>query len=113
LAHGQQPRAQFYFNTVDDYHSLVNFGMRPPADFESVPFFVGTAHGGYHVFPGMFGRVIEGHSTREVTDPQTIESFEIHPIANGGGPRGNYRSGLNRCSSRLWILSQGETHVLY
>ena len=88
------PTHNYYFNTVDDYHSLVNFGTRPPADFENVPFFVGTAHGGYHVFPGMFGQVIEGHSTREITDPQTVESSQFNPSKDGGGPRGNYHSGI-------------------
>jgi hypothetical protein len=84
----------YYFNRVDDARTLVNFGTRTPEAVARIPFFVGTAHTGYHVFPGAHGRVIEGHSTRAITDPQTIESSEFNPLANGGGPRGEYRSGL-------------------
>ncbi len=86
--------SRYYFNRVDDSSWLVGFQTSPPAAFADIPFFVGTAHTGYHVFPGMFGRVIEGHSTRSITDPQTIESSPFNPLQNGGGPRGAYRSGL-------------------
>lgn len=86
--------SRYYFNRVDDSQWLVGFHTSPPAEFSDIPFFVGTAHTGYHVFPGMFGRVIEGHSTRAITDAQTIESSPFNPLQNGGGPRGAYRSGL-------------------
>ncbi len=85
---------KYYLNKVDDISLLVNFGERAPERFRQIPFFVGTAHSGYHVFPGMYGRVVEGHSTRSITDPQTLESSEFSPIADGGGPRGLYRSGI-------------------
>jgi hypothetical protein len=87
-------RGRYLYNDVDDISSLVNFGIRVPAKFKSVPFFVGIAHMGYHVFPGAYGQVIEGHSTRSIDDPQTLEGSEFNPLANGGGPRGNYMSGL-------------------
>lgn len=86
--------SRYYFNQVDDSKWLVGFQTSPPAQFADIPFFVGTAHTGFHVFPGMFGRVIEGHSTRSITDSQTIESSPFNPMQNGGGPRGAYRSGL-------------------
>jgi hypothetical protein len=87
-------KGTYYWNYVDDDSSLVNFGTNVPQGFKDIPFFVGTAHTGYHVFPGIYGQVIEGHSTRSITDPQTLESSPFNPIANGGGPRGEYKSGL-------------------
>ena len=81
-------------NTVDDATLLVDFNITVPTRFMQVPFFVGTAHGGYHVFPGSFGNVIEGHSTRNIRDAHTIESSPFNPFAEGGGPRGSYFSGL-------------------
>lgn len=86
--------AKYDYNKVDDAKLLVDFGTRLPAEFRRVPFFVGTAHGGYHVFPGTFGRVIEAHSTREITDPNEVESAEFNPLRNGGAPHGHYYSGL-------------------
>lgn len=85
---------KYLYNTVDDITTLVNFARSVPASFRRVPFFVGTAHTGYHVFPGMYGNVIEGHSTRQITDRQTIESSAFNPLQEGGAPRGNYYSGL-------------------
>ncbi len=89
-----QKSGQYYFNAVDDARSFVNFGTRVPTRLARVPFFVGVAHTGYHVFPGTFGHVIEAHSTRAITDPQTVESADFNPLATGGAPRGQYRSGL-------------------
>lgn len=85
---------RYYFNRVDDQTTLLGFGTRVPESFKRIPFFVGTAHTGYHVFPGSYGRVIEGHSTRPLTDFDTIESSPFNPLATGGGPRGQYRTGL-------------------
>ncbi len=85
---------KYLYNTVDDVRTLVNFGRNVPSEFKRVPFFVGTAHTGYHVFPGMFGNVIEGHSTRQITDGNTIESSAFNPLQEGGAPRGSYYSGL-------------------
>jgi hypothetical protein len=85
---------KYLYNTVDDVTTLVNFGRTVPASFRSIPFFVGTAHTGSHVFPGMAGNVIEGHSTRQITDGQTLESSPFNPLEDGGAPRGSYYSGL-------------------
>lgn len=84
----------YYFNQVDESSWLVNFKTTTPKNFKDIPFFIGTAHTGYHVFPGMYGQVIEGHSTRAITDAQTLESSPFNPLQNGGGPRGQYKSGL-------------------
>ena len=85
---------KYLYNKVDDISSLVNFGEQVPHAVRDVPFFVGVAHMGYHVFPGSFGNIIEGHSTRKLHDPQTIEASPFNPLMDGGGPRGFYRSGL-------------------
>ncbi len=97
---------QYYGIPIQDIQTLVNFGTNPPADFQSVPFFVGTAHSGYHVFPGFNGRVIEAHSVREL---KSIDNMQIGPfnplyqdmngVAGGNGsPKWtnseHYRSGV-------------------
>lgn len=87
-------KQKYYYNHVDDFRSLVNFGSRVPRAIKPVPFFVGTAHMGYHVFPGTFGDIIEGHSTRRLTDPKTLQSAPFNPIGGGGPTDGEYRSGL-------------------
>lgn len=80
---------------VDDVSSAVNFGGGSPSVFKRAPFFVGIAHQGYHVFPGTYGQIIEGHSTRAITDPNAIETSRFSPLTKGGGPRGGpYKSGL-------------------
>jgi hypothetical protein len=88
----------YYFNKVDDKTLLVNFGTSVPSQFRSVPFFVGIAHTGYHVFPGFTGNVIEAHSTRLLSSVDNLEKSPFNPLANGGGPRWTatekYRSGL-------------------
>lgn len=85
---------KYLYNRVDDITTLVNFGEQTPRAILDVPFFVGVAHVGYHVFPGSYGQIIEGHSTRQLNDRQTIESSPFNPLADGGGPRGQYFSGL-------------------
>ncbi|CAN5724706.1 hypothetical protein BH20VER1_BH20VER1_25590 [soil metagenome] len=71
---------------------------RVPAAFRSAPFFVGTAHTGYHVFPGFEGSIIDAHSTRALTSVNNLEKSQFNPLASGGGPRWTptekYRSGL-------------------
>ena len=59
-------RDKYYLNPVDDKRSLVGFGDSEPRVLARVPFFVGIAHAGYHVFPGSYGTVIEAHSTRDI-----------------------------------------------
>jgi len=91
-------RGNYYFNTVDDKTLLVGFGTQVPAAFRSAPFFIGTAHTGYHVFPGFEGNIIEAHSTRALTSVNNLEKSQFNPLASGGGPRWTptekYRSGL-------------------
>ncbi len=88
----------YYFNKVDDKSLLVGFGTNVPSAFRSVPFFVGVAHTGYHVFPGFKGDVIEAHSTRRLDSVDNLEQSPFNPLATGGGPRWTrtelYRSGL-------------------
>lgn len=88
----------YYFNRVDDSELLVGFGTNVPDAFTQVPFFVGVAHTGYHVFPGFLGRVIEAHSMRALQSKDNIENSPFNPLAKGGAPRWTnsekYRSGL-------------------
>jgi hypothetical protein len=85
---------RYYFNKVDNFTFLADFEKNPPAKLKDIPFFLGVANLGYHVFLGSAGKVVEGHSTRSITDYQTIETSQFNPRAGGGGPRGNYFSGL-------------------
>jgi hypothetical protein len=88
-------RHKYLYETVDDWSSLVNFGATVPARIQQVPFFVGIAHLGYHVFPGSYGRIIEGHSTRQISDAETLQTSPFSPLMEGGGPRGGpYKTGL-------------------
>jgi hypothetical protein len=89
------PRHNYLYERVDDWTTLVNFDHTEPAAIMKVPFFVGIAHLGYHVFPGAFGQIIEGHSTRIVNDPDTMQTSPFNPLVVGGGPRGGpYKSGV-------------------
>lgn len=87
-------RRKYLYNPVDDIDMMVNFETTPPASFQRIDFFVGTAHGGFHVFPGTFGRVVEAHSMREIDDPNTVETSPFNPMKEGGAPQGMYFSGL-------------------
>lgn len=89
-----QRTGKYYMNPVDDAHALVNFGSYPPRSLREIPFFIGTAHTGYHVFPGAAGQVIEGHSVRDITAHDMIESAPFNPMQPGSGPNGTFRSGL-------------------
>lgn len=85
----------YYWNKVDDFESLVDFGLLEPRWLKKVPFFIGIAHLGYHVFPGTYGEIMEGHSARSIDDKRTIEKSKFQPLWPGGGPRGGqYNSGL-------------------
>lgn len=85
---------------VDDKTLLVGFGTTPPAKFKALPFFVGTAHAGYHVFPGFYGRIIEAHSVRALTGFDNLQVSSFNPLdqAHGGGPvwtnSEHYKSGI-------------------
>ena len=94
-------RTQMYrWNKVDDFKTLVGFGIESPAIMEWIPFWVGTAHTGYHVFPGTYRDIIEAGSTRSIIDKDIVRWSIFAPMnqAQGGGPewysRGKYRSGL-------------------
>ncbi len=85
---------RYLFNSIDDSRLLVNFGAQTPNVLRDIPFFVGTAHMGYHVFPGTFGEVVEAHSTRAINDFKTMQSAEFNPLAGKAPTDGMYHSGL-------------------
>lgn len=91
-------RGNYYYNKVDDKMLLVGFDDRVPREFGAVPFFVGVAHTGYHVFPGFEGDVIEAHSTRRLDSIDNLEKNPFNPLETGGAPRWTptekYRSGI-------------------
>lgn len=93
-----QRKGEYYGVRVDDATSLVNFGDRVPEALKRYPFFVGTAHAGYHVFPGFNAKVIEAHSMRNLNAFDNLEVSWFNPLGTGGGPRWTrtekYRSGL-------------------
>jgi hypothetical protein len=74
---------------IDDKRLLVGFHTTVPEDFKKVPYFIGTAHGGYHVFPGYYGNIIEAHSVRALGSENNLEMSVFNPIdqADHGGPR--------------------------
>jgi hypothetical protein len=80
-----------------DAKTLVGFKDKAPAALARVPFFIGTAHAGYHVFPGFGERVIEAHSRRNLNDFKNLEVSLFNPLG-GGGPKWthseHYRSGV-------------------
>lgn len=82
-------------NRIDDKTSLVDFGETTPELLLRVPFFVGIAHRGYHVFSGAYGQVLEGHSERRLDDYYAVEDSPFNPLSESGGPRGGpYKSGV-------------------
>ena len=92
-------RKGMYMNIpVDDAETLVGYKTNVPNAFKQMPFFIGTAHAGYHVFPGYNGRVIEAHSMRELNSFENLEVADFNPLGPGGGPRWTrtekYRSGI-------------------
>jgi hypothetical protein len=91
-------RGVYYDATVDNVTKLVGFKKVEPPAFKTVPFFVGIAHAGYHVFPGRRGDVVEAHSMREMIARDNIEVAPFNPLAQGGAPRWTrsekYRSGV-------------------
>jgi hypothetical protein len=91
-------KATYYDAHVDNAADLVGFGKVQPGSFKNVPFFVGIAHAGYHVFPGLAGKVVEAHSMRTMIAKDNIEVAPFNPLATGGAPRWTnsekYRSGL-------------------
>lgn len=92
--------SQYWYNTVDNKWDLVGFLTSTPRKLYRYPFWVGTAHTGYHVFPGTYGQVVEAHSTRHFTSVDNLEFSNFNPLdpSGKGGPRWSrtekYRSGL-------------------
>lgn len=90
-------KGSYYGIPIDNAKALVGFGKQAPAAFKTVPFFVGIAHAGYHVFPGRRGEVIEAHSTRNLDSIDNLQ-FNLFSPLNGGGPKWtaheHYRSGI-------------------
>jgi hypothetical protein len=86
-----------YEYKVDDKTTLVGFGQNPPATFKKIPFAVGTANIGYHVFLATEGDVIEAHSVRDIFSFDNLEFNPFNPLA-GGAPLQtkweHYRSGI-------------------
>jgi hypothetical protein len=93
-------RNEYYGIPIRDNRTLVGFQTQTPAVFKKVPFFVGTAHSGYHVFPGTFGQVVEGHSVRALSSKDNLEFSDFNPLDQDhhGGPKWtnseHYRSGV-------------------
>lgn len=91
-------KGTYYEVKVDDAQMLVGFKDRQPEAFKRFPFFVGTAHAGYHVFPGSDGVIIEAHSMRNLDSIDNLETSLFNPLGMGGGPRWTrtekYRSGI-------------------
>lgn len=88
---------QLFQYIVDDKTTLTGFGTSVPKVFKDVPFFIGFAHLGYHVFVGFKGEVIEAHSVRSLFGFDNLEFNPFNPLA-GGAPMSTssevYRSGL-------------------
>lgn len=88
----------YWFNKVDNANAMVGFGETTPPILKGIPYWVGTANTGYHVFPGTFEKVVEAHSTRHITAFDNLEFSDFNPFGAGGGPRWTrsekYRSGL-------------------
>ena len=93
-----QRNSTYYKSKVDDRQTLVGFDTTLPESFTRAPLFIGVAHSGYHVFPGIFGEVIEAHSMRQIDSLSNLERAPFNPLATGGAPRWTkserYRSGL-------------------
>jgi hypothetical protein len=111
LRYLQATQKGFYFEKdliIHDAVSLVGFNETQPDFFREVPFFVGIAHAGYHVFPGRKGEVIEAHSMRNLNAKDNLEYSEFNPLQAGGGPKWTakekYRSGVY-CDSQLLGLA--------
>lgn len=87
-------RGTYYEVPVDGW--LINFapskGSKTQADIRALtavkaaPYFIGVAHGGFHVFPGTYGTIIESHSPYNPDRAQNIEVGEFNPPF--GSPNG-------------------------
>ena len=88
-------KKKYYMNPVDNSTALLNFGDNEPSILKKIPYFVGTAHMGIHVFSGYYGTVVEAHGSRLLTDLKTIESAPFNPLNIQAAPSGGmYHSGI-------------------
>ena len=91
---------------------MINYRLTNPYDYATTteteeiqklrdaPLFVGIANGGYHVYLGSQGNVIESHSTRGPTDPTNME---IRPFTEWGLLKGeSYLSGVIAVPPGSW-----------
>ncbi len=88
-----------YFDVrVDDKNLLVNTKNVTPLVLQKAPYYIGTAHVGYHVFSGYNGQIYEGHSERSLTGGTNLEHGYYNPATKGGSPKSTlyeqYRSGI-------------------
>lgn len=83
---------KYYYNMVDDKKTLVGFRTQVPQAFVNLPYALGIAHTGYHVFSVVRGQVYEGHSGGDLKSKDMVESGTFNPLA-GKSPQGYY-SGL-------------------
>lgn len=64
-------------DTVNDFRPTNPYATRRNdaglEKLQNAPLFVGIANGGYHVYLGTKGRIVESHSTRSPKDPTNIE----------------------------------------
>jgi hypothetical protein len=82
----QIPQHKYMTFDVDDTTTLVGFKTSPPKAFTSQPFFIGIANGGYHVFVGSLGNVIEAHSARDPLGFDNLQNTPFNPIKIGMNP---------------------------
>jgi len=88
-------KRNYLYNTVDDARALVGFKRSVPTLLQNSPFYIGNAHSGYHIFIGLKDRIVEGHSTIDITNPRMLEDNVFDPLnEDSPGPSGSYRSGL-------------------
>lgn len=79
----------YYSVPVDDASRLVGFGYEEPDFLKQIPFSIGTAHIGYHVFPVDHGLVTEAHSTKNPIDSDNFERNYFNPLKGAEGSFSN------------------------
>lgn len=86
--------------------SETDFNRNALEILRNIPFFVGVANGGYHVYLGSKGMVIESHSTRSPTDATNIE---LRPLNQFGLDKGeSYLSGVIAVPPGPWMKNLTE-----
>jgi hypothetical protein len=72
-------KKSYYFNKVDNDWAMVGFKDDPPKAFMELPLFIGVAHNGYHVFPGVKGINVEAHGSANFGERNAIETKWFKP----------------------------------